>query len=213
MASLFIPKITIDAITDTLPIQDVIAPFIDKGLKREGPNYRGLCPFHNEKTASFSVSPAKKMFKGFGCGEGGNVLKFVMKYKSLTFPEAAKLIADAHGIAIPDVKADNIRRKEVVKKDEVLTLVDSGEPVKEFDYQELPMSKELLRGIISSKVWDAQDEAKIIATVQEYGLVALAEYVFTKPGDDEKESERGKMYQVKIKATPTQPVFMFCMEG
>lgn len=70
-------------------------------LKRAGSGYTGLCPFHNEKTPSFHVNPARQMYKCFGCGVGGNVLTFVMEYENLTFPEAMEMLAQEAGIELP----------------------------------------------------------------------------------------------------------------
>ena len=70
-------------------------------LKRTGSGYTGLCPFHNEKTPSFHVNPARQMYKCFGCGVGGNVLTFVMEYENLTFPEAMEMLAEQAGIDLP----------------------------------------------------------------------------------------------------------------
>lgn len=70
-------------------------------LKRTGSGYTGLCPFHNEKTPSFHVNPARQMYKCFGCGVGGNVLTFVMEYENLTFPEAMEMLAEQVGIDLP----------------------------------------------------------------------------------------------------------------
>lgn len=85
-------------------IVDVISESVK--LKRAGRNYSGLCPFHHEKTPSFSVSADKQIYKCFGCGEAGNVITFVMKTKNLTFPEALKLLADKANI---DLELDNDR--------------------------------------------------------------------------------------------------------
>lgn len=70
-------------------------------LKRSGSGYVGLCPFHNEKSPSFSVSPSRQMYKCFGCGVGGNVLTFVMEYENYTFPEAMEYLAERAGIELP----------------------------------------------------------------------------------------------------------------
>jgi DNA primase len=81
-------------------IVDVIGQYVS--LKRTGANYVGLCPFHNEKSASFSVSPSKQMFYCFGCRVGGNVFSFLMKYDNLTFGEAVKSLAERGGVKLPD---------------------------------------------------------------------------------------------------------------
>ncbi|WP_029320460.1 DNA primase [Butyrivibrio sp. AE3004] len=81
-------------------IVDVIGQYVS--LKRTGANYVGLCPFHNEKSPSFSVSPSKQMFYCFGCRVGGNVFSFLMKYDNLTFGEAMKTLADRAGVKLPE---------------------------------------------------------------------------------------------------------------
>lgn len=83
-------------------IVDVIGSVVK--LKRSGANYFGLCPFHNEKTGSFSVSPDKQMYYCFGCGAGGNVISFVMDYENYSFPEAVKYLADRAGINLPEAE-------------------------------------------------------------------------------------------------------------
>lgn len=80
-------------------IVDVIGSYVK--LKRSGSGYVGLCPFHNEKSPSFSVSPSRQMYKCFGCGVGGNVLTFVMEYENYTFPEAMEYLAQRAGIELP----------------------------------------------------------------------------------------------------------------
>ena len=82
---------------------DIVSVLIGRyvRLKRTGSGYTGLCPFHNEKTPSFHVNPARQMYKCFGCGVGGNVLTFVMEYENLTFPEAMEMLAEQAGIDLP----------------------------------------------------------------------------------------------------------------
>lgn len=92
-------------------IVDIISSYVN--LKRGGSNYVGLCPFHNEKTASFSVSPGKQMYYCFGCGAGGNVFTFLMEYENLTFVEALEQLAERAGMELPakgDSVADRKRR-------------------------------------------------------------------------------------------------------
>ena len=93
-----IPQDIIDRVLDTANIVEVVARDVD--LKQRGANYFGLCPFHSEKTASFSVAPAKQIYHCFGCGNGGNVFSFLMEYQKITFPEAVKLLADRYNIPI-----------------------------------------------------------------------------------------------------------------
>ncbi len=83
-------------------IVDVVSSYVK--LTRSGNGYKGLCPFHNEKTPSFSVSASKQMFYCFGCHEGGNAYSFIMKYENCTFQEALKQLADRAGIELPEYK-------------------------------------------------------------------------------------------------------------
>ena len=89
---------TIQRIIETAQILDVVQDFMT--LKRRGANYIGCCPFHNEKTPSFSVSPAKNIFKCFGCGVSGSPVSFVMKHENMTYPEALKYLAKKYGIQV-----------------------------------------------------------------------------------------------------------------
>ena len=95
-----IPKETIDKIFDTSRIDEVIGDFVT--LKKRGVNMLGLCPFHNEKTPSFTVSPAKGIYKCFGCGKGGNSVNFIMDHEQLTYPEALKYLAKKYNIEIEE---------------------------------------------------------------------------------------------------------------
>ena len=83
-----IPKETIDKIFEAANIEDVVGDFVQ--LKKRGANMLGLCPFHNEKTPSFTVSPSKGIYKCFGCGEGGNSVSFLMDKEHYSYPEALK---------------------------------------------------------------------------------------------------------------------------
>lgn len=83
-----IPEETIDQIRNQADIVDVIGNYVQ--LKKQGRNYIGLCPFHGEKTPSFSVSPEKQIFHCFGCGKGGNVFSFLMEHDHLSFVESVK---------------------------------------------------------------------------------------------------------------------------
>ena len=89
----------IEEVVSRNDIVDVISGYIK--LKKSGSSYVGLCPFHNEKSPSFSVSGTKQMYHCFGCGVGGNVITFVMEYENFTFPEAVKLLADRAGVDLP----------------------------------------------------------------------------------------------------------------
>ena len=108
---------TIQRILDTADISDVISDFVN--LKRRGTNLTGLCPFHNEKTPSFSVSPSKGIFKCFGCGKGGNVVNFIMEHESLTYPEAIKWLARKYNIEV--VEEEETEETEELEGEEAAT--------------------------------------------------------------------------------------------
>jgi len=93
-----IDKSTIDRIIDVAEITEVVQDFVT--LKRRGVNFLGLCPFHNEKTPSFTVSPAKGIYKCFGCGRGGNAVNFVMEHEHMSYPEALKYLARKYHIEV-----------------------------------------------------------------------------------------------------------------
>lgn len=93
-----IDKATVDRIFAAANIVDVISDFVT--LKKKGVNYQACCPFHNEKTPSFVVSPSKGVFKCFGCGKGGNAVTFVMEHENMTYPEALKYVAKKYGIEV-----------------------------------------------------------------------------------------------------------------
>jgi len=98
-----------------MAVFDVIQDFVD--LKKRGVNYIGLCPFHNEKTPSFTVSPAKNIYKCFGCGRGGNGIDFLMEHEALSYPEALKYIARLYGITIEETFTSQEHIQEAQHRD------------------------------------------------------------------------------------------------
>ena len=102
---------TIQKIIDTAEITEVVQDFIN--LKKRGVNYLGLCPFHNEKTPSFTVSPAKGIYKCFGCGKGGNAVNFIMEHEHLSYPEALKYLAKKYHIEVveKELTAEEIQQQ------------------------------------------------------------------------------------------------------
>ena len=94
------PEELVEEIRARNDIVDVVSGYVK--LQRKGSSYFGLCPFHNEKSPSFSVSPGKQMYYCFGCGAGGNVFTFLMEYENYTFPETLKALADRAGISLPE---------------------------------------------------------------------------------------------------------------
>ena len=93
-----ISKETIDKIFEVVRIEEVVGDFVD--LKKAGVNYKGRCPFHDEKTPSFVVSPIKGIYKCFGCGKGGNSITFIQDLQSANYPEALRHIAAKYNIEI-----------------------------------------------------------------------------------------------------------------
>jgi len=106
-----IDRQTIDRILDAAEIVEVIQEFVP--LKKRGVNYLGLCPFHNEKTPSFTVSPSKEIFKCFGCGKVGNSVNFIMEHEHLTYPEALKYLAKRYHIEVIEKE----RSQEEIEKE------------------------------------------------------------------------------------------------
>ncbi len=97
---MYYPEELVEEVRTRNDIVDVISGYVK--LQRKGSSYFGLCPFHNEKSPSFSVSPGKQMYYCFGCGAGGNVLTFIMEYENYSFPEALKFLADRAGVKLPE---------------------------------------------------------------------------------------------------------------
>ncbi len=103
-----IDRETVDRIYAAANIVDIVGDFVT--LKRKGVNYQACCPFHNEKTPSFVVSPSKGVYKCFGCGKGGNAVTFLMEHENVTYPEALKMVAKRYGI--------EVREKELTPEEE-----------------------------------------------------------------------------------------------
>ena len=101
-------------------IVDVIGGYVR--LQKKGSSYFGLCPFHNEKTGSFSVTPSKQMFYCFGCGAGGNVFTFLMKYENYTFGEAMQTLADRVGIELPKQELSDAQKREADERSKLLEI-------------------------------------------------------------------------------------------
>ena len=95
-----IDQTTISRILDVADIVDVVKEFVT--LRKSGANYKGLCPFHDEKTPSFTVSPSKQLCKCFSCGKGGNVLHFIMEHEQMTYPEAIRWLGKRYGIEVQE---------------------------------------------------------------------------------------------------------------
>ncbi len=116
-----IPKETVDLIIETARIEDVVGDFVS--LKKRGANMLGNCPFHTEKTPSFTVSPAKGIYKCFGCGKAGDSVKFVMEHESYSYPEALRYLAEKYRIEIEEEKptVEQIQKQDEKESLYVLT--------------------------------------------------------------------------------------------
>lgn len=111
---------TIQTILELSRIEEVIGDFIT--LKKRGSNYLGLCPFHNEKTPSFSVSPAKGIYKCFGCGKAGNSVNFIMEHEHYSYPEALRYLAKRYNIEIEEEEMTAEMKQEVDERESMFTL-------------------------------------------------------------------------------------------
>lgn len=111
---MYYPDELVEEIRNRNDIVDVINTYVR--LQKKGSNHFGLCPFHSEKSPSFSVSAPKQMYHCFGCGESGNVITFIMKYENFTFQEALKMLASRAGISLPEIEySQEARKKDAIK--------------------------------------------------------------------------------------------------
>ncbi|WP_337403666.1 DNA primase [Suilimivivens sp.] len=115
---MYYPEEVIEEIRMKNDIVDVVSGYVK--LQKKGSSYFGLCPFHNEKSPSFSVSPGKQIYYCFGCGAGGNVISFVMQYENYTFQEAVKFLAKKAGIQLPEAEYSEETRKKENKRARLL---------------------------------------------------------------------------------------------
>ena len=116
----FIPEDKISEIRNTADIVDIVSEAVL--LKKSGRNYIGLCPFHSEKTPSFTVSPEKQIFHCFGCGEGGNVFTFLMKQHGYSFPEALKTLASRYGVDLPNQALTPVQKSRIKERENLLAV-------------------------------------------------------------------------------------------
>jgi len=115
-----ITRETVDNILTTTRIEEVIGDFVS--LRRRGANLLGLCPFHNEKTPSFTVSPAKGIYKCFGCGKAGSAVNFIMEHEHFTYPEALRYLARKYGIEIAEEVPTPEMQQEQNEKESLFNL-------------------------------------------------------------------------------------------
>ena len=132
------PEYLIREVADKNDIRDVVSQYVN--LKKAGSSYVGLCPFHNEKTPSFSVSPQKGIFHCFGCGEGGNVIHFMMKIENMPFVEAVEKLADRAGISLPKPDEKDTARAGLLAKERE-TVYEMNKDAAQFFYDNLKDGK------------------------------------------------------------------------
>ena len=146
---MFYSEEIIDEVREKNDIVDVISPYVR--LTKRGSNYVGLCPFHNEKTPSFSVNTERQCFHCFGCGVGGNSISFVMKYENLTFTEAVRQLADKVGMNLPEENYNPEYRKRADLKTRLFDIYKEAAKFYYFqlrsDYGNFPMEYLKNRGL------------------------------------------------------------------
>lgn len=120
MASTMIDRATVEKIKDAANIVDVVSEFVS--LRKRGANYTGLCPFHNEKTPSFFVSPARGTCHCFGCGKGGNAVTFIMEHEQMTYPEALRWLANKYHIEIQERELTDEERREQSERESMFII-------------------------------------------------------------------------------------------
>ncbi len=128
---MYYPDELVEEVRMKSDIVDVIQGYVK--IQKKGSSYFGLCPFHNEKSPSFSVSPSKQMYYCFGCGAGGNVFTFVMEYENYSFPEAVRFLAKRAGVNLPEAEYNEEARRKESKKARLLEV--NKEAAKYFYYQ------------------------------------------------------------------------------
>lgn len=117
---MFYPDEVIEEVRQRSDIVDVVSQYVK--LQKKGANYFGLCPFHNEKSPSFSVTPGKQMYYCFGCGAGGNAITFLMEYENYSFPEALQVLAERTGVTLPQVEVTEEEKRQSSLKHTLLEI-------------------------------------------------------------------------------------------
>jgi DNA primase len=120
LTNAFFSEEKVSEIRDRASLVEVVSDYVS--LKKAGKNYKGLCPFHSEKTPSFMVNEEKQIFHCFGCGEGGDVFGFLMKVAHLSFPQAIKELAERYGVKLPSKEFSPAQKKELVKREALLQI-------------------------------------------------------------------------------------------
>lgn len=158
-----IDRDTVDRIMSAANIVEVISDYIT--LKRKGANFQACCPFHNEKTPSFVVSPSKGLFKCFGCGKAGNAVTFVMEHESITYPEALKVVAKRYGI---EVREKEMTEEDIRRNDNRESMFALNSWVA--DYFVRYMAEDKAEGIPVGRSYFSSSRGFSEATIRKFGL-------------------------------------------
>ncbi|MCB9323135.1 MAG: DNA primase [Lewinellaceae bacterium] len=176
---------TVQEILETAKIEEVIQDYVS--LKRRGVNMIGLCPFHNEKTPSFTVSPAKNIYKCFGCGKGGNPVQFLMEHEQFTFPEALRHLAGKYGIEIEETEVSPEERLKQQQADSLFLVnqfakdfyqnqlfeTDMGKSIGLSYFKERGFREETIKKFGLGYAPDSKDQFTLTAVNASYNLELL----------------------------------------
>ncbi|MES2882951.1 MAG: CHC2 zinc finger domain-containing protein, partial [Bacteroidota bacterium] len=180
-----ITQTTIQQILSRIEVLDVVGSFVK--LKRRGANYLGLCPFHHERTPSFTVSPVKEIFKCFGCGRSGNSISFLMEHEKLSYPDALRWLANRYNIEIEE-SAVSPEKKIALQTSESLFIVnafaqkffaeqlfetDAGKNIGLSYLEERGFSENIIRHFGIGYAPDARDALVKEATAKQYNSEIL----------------------------------------
>jgi DNA primase len=155
-----IPKETVDQILDTARIEEVVGDFVT--LKRRGANYVACCPFHNEKTPSFNVNPARGIYKCFGCGKAGSAVGFVMEYEHMTYPEALRYLAQKYHI---EIKEEEETAEQIAARQRNESLMAVSEYARKFFLEQLQTPEGHAVGLAYYRTRGIED-----ATIEQWSL-------------------------------------------
>ncbi len=178
MASYY-PEEVIRRVREASDIVNVISDYVT--LTRKGGNYFGLCPFHGEKTPSFSVNGREQYFHCFGCGVGGNVITFVMKMENLTFPEALKMLADRAKIDLPEAELSPEEKKRIYHRERMLEAARETARFYWWQLNKTPAGKPALQYLFNRKVTE-EFQKKFGLGYSPVSRSALTKYLMEKKG-------------------------------
>lgn len=156
-----IDQATIQKIFDAADIYEVVSDFVS--LKKRGVNYVGCCPFHNEKTGSFTVSPSKGIYKCFGCGKGGNAVNFIMEHEQMSYVEALRYLAARYNITIEEKELSEEEKKEKSERESMLIVTNFAEDFFVDQLLHTDEGKSVGLGYLHKRGLDAQ-------TIEKFGL-------------------------------------------